>query len=399
MKRLLTALLLVAVLAGTAAAAVAKPERVLAVEWQAGGGKLRWVSPTTMRPVGAAALNVGGAPAGILATSPDGALAAIGGGENGRLRFVRLDGLRPAGLMWLGGASAFKGIWSAPDRLVVLVGGETAEVVVVDPAARRVLHREPLPGLALGVVRAGNRLLTLLAPRGRIGTAQLVVDRGRRNGAHGGPGRDLRGICAAGRGRSGGPPGLARPRRERLAGGRGRRRPPGRGPARDDGRDQRGRSSAARPRRRRSSSTAGIGRAVWLRGDTVAFWGSTMGPEGPSSIGVRLLNVATGTAADARRVRARGGPRRAARFSSTAATSSAAIASTARSGSPSSRARTRATCRRPAAGRTSAAATALASRSSTSRRAGRRPRPHREADHHLRSLDSPDGDGAAGRRG
>ena len=175
MKRLLTGLLLAAVLAGTAAAAAAKPERVLAVEWQAGGGKLRWVSPTTMRPVGSAVLNVGGAPAGIVATSPDGALAAIGGGENGRLRFVRLDDLRPAGLMWLGGASAYKGIWSAPDRLVVLVGGAKAEVVVVDPAARRVLHRESLPGLALGVVRAGNRLLTLLAPRGRIGTAQLVA--------------------------------------------------------------------------------------------------------------------------------------------------------------------------------------------------------------------------------
>src|SRR4249919_368136 len=142
MKRLFTGLLLIAVLAGTAAAGVAKPERVLAVEWQAGGGKLRWVSPTTMRPVGSAVLNVGGAPADILATTPDGALAAIGGGENGRLRFVRLDGLRPAGLMWLGGASAYKGIWSAPDRLVVLVGGEAAEVVVVDPVARRVLHRE-----------------------------------------------------------------------------------------------------------------------------------------------------------------------------------------------------------------------------------------------------------------
>jgi len=123
MKRLLTGLLLVAVLAGTSAAAVTKPERVLAVEWQAGGGKLRWVSPTTMRPVGTTVLNVGGAPADILATSPDGALAAIGGGENGRLRFVRLDGLRPAGLMWLGGASAFKGIWSTPDRLDIFVLG------------------------------------------------------------------------------------------------------------------------------------------------------------------------------------------------------------------------------------------------------------------------------------
>ena len=47
---------------------------------RAGGGKLRWVSPTTMRSVGSAVMNVGGAPADILAMSPDGALAAIGGG-------------------------------------------------------------------------------------------------------------------------------------------------------------------------------------------------------------------------------------------------------------------------------------------------------------------------------
>ena len=53
MRRLLTGLLLAAALAGTAAAA--QPARVLAVEWEAGGGKLRWVSPTTLRPVGPAA--------------------------------------------------------------------------------------------------------------------------------------------------------------------------------------------------------------------------------------------------------------------------------------------------------------------------------------------------------
>ena len=309
MKRLLTGLLLVAVLAGTAAAGVAKPERVLAVEWQAGGGKLRWVSPTTMRPVGSAVLNVGGAPADILATSPDGALAAIGGGENGRLRFVRLDGLRPAGLMWLGGASAFKGIWSAPDRLVVLVGGETAEVVVVDPAARRVLHREPLPGLALGVVRAGNRLLTLLAPRGRVRHGATRRRRGRRNGAHGGPGRDRRGICAAGRGRSGGPSGVARPRRERLAGGRGRRRPFGRDPARDDGRDREAdrqphdpEGSEARPR---LASVRGL-----------APWGHDRALGLDAGAGRTELDRRPAperrdrNGADAGRVRARGGPRR-----------------------------------------------------------------------------------------
>lgn len=293
MKRLLTGLLLIAVLAGTPAAAVAKTERVLAVEWQAGGGKLRWVSPTTMRPVGRAVLNVGGAPAGILATSPDGALAAIGGGENGRLRFVRLDDLRTAGLMWLGGGSAFKGIWSAPDRLVVLVGGATAEVVVVDPAARRVVHREPLPGIALGVLRAGNRLLTLLAPRGQIGTAQLVAidaDGTVRTVA-------LDGISV----------GFAPPT---TAGAAGRQASPGL--AADGSRavvvgvDRLAdvqletmtvtvRPIVSRTTQKTTKLVHGWQRsAVWLRGDTVATWGSTMGAEGQSSIGVRLLNVATG---------------------------------------------------------------------------------------------------------
>ena len=293
MKRLLPGLLLVAVLTGTAAAA-AKPERVLAVEWQAGGGTLRWVSPTTMRPVGPAVLNVGGAPADVVATSPDRALAALGGGENGRLRFVRLDGLRPAGLMWLGGASAFKGIWPAPDRLVVLVGGETAEMVVVDPVSRRVLRREPLPGFALGVVRAGSRLVALIAPRGRISTAQLVVidpDGRVRTAA-------LDGISA----------GFAPPA---TAGAAGRQASPGlaangsRAVVVDVDRVAEvqletmavsDKPLVSRRTQKAAKLVHGWHRsAVWLRGDTVAYWGSTMGPEGPGSIGVRLLNVATGT--------------------------------------------------------------------------------------------------------
>jgi hypothetical protein len=294
MKRLLTGLLLIAVLAGTAAAGVAKPERVLAVEWQAGGGKLRWVSPTTMRPVGSAVLNVGGAPADILAISPDGALAAIGGGEDGRLRFVRLDGLRPAGLMWLGGASAFKGIWSAPDRLVVLVGGETAEVVVVDPAAGRVLHREPLPGLALGVVRAGNRLLTLLAPRGRVGTVQLVAveaDGTVRTVALDGIAAGFAPPAAAGAaGRQALPALAANGSRavvvgvDRLA------------EVQLETLTVTGRPIVNRTIQKAAKLVHGWHRsAVWLRGDTIALWGSTLGSEGASSIGVRLLNVATGT--------------------------------------------------------------------------------------------------------
>lgn len=174
MGRLLTGLVLAAALVGTAGAA--QPERVLAVEWGAGGGDLRWVSPTTLQPVGPAVLDVGGAPARIIALAPGGAVAAIGGGAEGRLRFVRLDGLRRQGrVMWLGTGSVFKGVWASPRRLVVLLGGARPQVVTVDPTARKVLRREELAGTTMEAVRAGKRLLSLLAPRDRIGPVQLAI--------------------------------------------------------------------------------------------------------------------------------------------------------------------------------------------------------------------------------
>jgi hypothetical protein len=291
MRRLLTGLLLAAALAGTAAAA--QPARVLAVEWEAGGGKLRWVSPTTLRPVGPAALNVGGAPANIVAVSPDRTLAAIGGGERGRLRFVRLNGLRPAGLMWLGGGSIYEGTWAAPDRLVVLIGGVQPEVVVVDPASRKILRRERLSGLALGVERAGDRLLTLLAPRARIGPAALaVIDAD-------GTVRTvpLTGIQA----------GFARPTPEAA----GRQASPA--VVADGSRavvlgvDRlvevnletlavRNQALIARSTQRVSKVINGWGRSgVWLRGSTIAYTGwTTADTERPRSIGVLLLDVLTG---------------------------------------------------------------------------------------------------------
>ncbi len=173
MRRVLTGLLLAAMLVGTAAAA--QPARVLAVEWEAGGGKLRWVSPTTLRPVGPAVLNVGGGPADIVALSPDRTVAAVGGGVEGRLRIVRLSPLRQEGLLWLRGRTVLKGIWSSPRRLVVLLGNAPPEVVVVDPSTRRVVRRQQLSGVAAGAVRAGDRLLTLLTPQGRIGPVRLAV--------------------------------------------------------------------------------------------------------------------------------------------------------------------------------------------------------------------------------
>jgi hypothetical protein len=173
MRRLLTGLFLAAVLVGTAGAA--QPERVLAVEWQAGGGTLRWVSPTTLRPVGPAMLNVGGAPANVAAVSPNGAVAALGGGADGRLRFVRLGSLRQEGLLSLGEGSVFRGVWATPRRLVLLLGGARPQVVTIDPTVRKVLRREQLAGTVMRATAADGRVLTLLAQTSGVGPVQLAV--------------------------------------------------------------------------------------------------------------------------------------------------------------------------------------------------------------------------------
>ena len=173
MKRLVPALLIAAVVAGAAGAA--EPNRVLAIEWEAGGGKLRWVSATTLRPAGPRSLNVGGAPFGLRAVSPDGRQAVLGGGTGGRLRLVELGTLRGTGLLRLGGYSVSGALWPARDRVVVLSSGREAEVVVVDPLTRRVLSRTPLPGASGGVVKAGGRLVILLTPPETIGQAHLAI--------------------------------------------------------------------------------------------------------------------------------------------------------------------------------------------------------------------------------
>ena len=176
----------------------------------------------------------------------------------------------------------------------MLVGGETAEVVIVDPVARRVLHREPLPGVALGAVRAGNRLLTLLAPRGRIGTAQLVsieADGRVRTAALDGISVGFAPPAAAGAAGRQASPGLAANGSRAVVVGVDRL-----AEVQLETMAVTGRPLVSRTTQRAAKLVHGWHRsAVWLRGDTIAFWGSTMGPEGPGSIGVRLLNVATGT--------------------------------------------------------------------------------------------------------
>lgn len=294
MRRLLTGLLLAAALAGTATAA--QPERVLAVEWgwEGGGGDLRWVSPTTLRPVGSAVLDIGGAPASVAAVSPNGAVVAIGGGAEGRLRFVRLAGLRQQGrIMWLGSGSVFKGVWASPRRLVVLLGGARPQAVTVDPAARKVLRREELAGTTMGAVRAGSRVLSLLVPRDRIGPVQLAIvgaDGSVRTVAIPGISAGATAPASADDVARFASPGLAAEGSRAVVLGR------------ESLVEVDLETLAVRERRLDTRTTAGAqkriegwGRdAVWLEGDSIAYAGWSAAGDKQTTIGVHVADVGTG---------------------------------------------------------------------------------------------------------
>jgi hypothetical protein len=174
-RTLLTALLAAATLAGVAGAGGARDGHVLAVEWVAGGGQLRWVSARTLDPVGSQTGNVGGAPAIVAARSPDGSALAIGGGDGGRLRIVDLQSLRTIALIRLGGGFVSHAIWRTANRMHVLHPGVPNQVVTLDPEAGRILERRTFDGAVLDSLPAGKRVVALVAPSGSIGPAHLAV--------------------------------------------------------------------------------------------------------------------------------------------------------------------------------------------------------------------------------
>ena len=160
-------------LAGVAGATPTRPV-VLGISWE-GVGKLAWFDARTLAPVGRR-VNIGPPPTGVVARSPDGRTIALGSGTAAALRFIDIRAMRATGRLVVPGAgSLLYGIWPRPDRLVALLGGEVAEVLVIDPRARRVLERRPLAGQLSGLAPAGRRIVALLAPKGTIGQAQLAV--------------------------------------------------------------------------------------------------------------------------------------------------------------------------------------------------------------------------------
>ena len=158
------------------------PPPVLGVSYRSPRGMLAWFDPLTLRILPGRKAPLGGH-LGSWAFSADRALLAIArcAGEWERkpgIRFVDARAMRVLGDLRLspvqGCADALT--WVRPDRLLVVVRTPSeAELVVVDPGARRVLRREALPDGPSAIGRTRDGLVLLLGNVGSIGPARLAI--------------------------------------------------------------------------------------------------------------------------------------------------------------------------------------------------------------------------------
>jgi hypothetical protein len=177
MKRLLSLLapvLVVAVATGATARSSATAARapLLATQDDQSSSRLFYVDPISLEPIGAASLPLD-FHWGTTARSPDGSLLTLSRNDGAELRFVRLPDLRFAGSMTvLGGQFVDLVAWRSPRPLLALVG---STVAAVDPTARKVLWRRPIPGSILSAQPAPGGVVILAAPADKIGSARIAM--------------------------------------------------------------------------------------------------------------------------------------------------------------------------------------------------------------------------------
>jgi hypothetical protein len=160
---------------------------VLGISYRSPRGALAWFDPLTLK-----ALPGRNAPLdghwGSWAFSADRGVLAIGNcadTESREIRFVNARTMRfLADLRLSLSAECVSSLtWLRPRRLLAVIqAADDASVVLVDPVARRVLRREPLPdGGSVATGRTHDELVLLLAASAEIGRARVVVadDRGR----------------------------------------------------------------------------------------------------------------------------------------------------------------------------------------------------------------------------
>jgi hypothetical protein len=169
--------LLAALGAAAAFAAGSAPgPRVLGVDYVR--DRLAWFDPATLRPLAG-----GDAPLArhrcSWSFSPQHALLALGacGTGSSGLRFVDVRTMRVTGTMPIQLAGHLGAVsWVRPNRvLATLTLEDRTDLLVIDPVARRVLRRVPLPFGVWGVHRLGDRVVFLLASQRGFAPARVAV--------------------------------------------------------------------------------------------------------------------------------------------------------------------------------------------------------------------------------
>jgi hypothetical protein len=167
-------------------AADSTPETLLALPW---GPRFTWANRAgRVARLDARSLEVTGTPVPLRryvsfgwSFSPDQARLVFGGFRP-VLRFVDPRRVRGLGDLELGGrGSVVTTAWPTPRRVLAVVQQRpgTLRLVLVDPAARRVLARRPLAPRSEVIDSASSPygLALLLAPPGSVGAARVVVAR------------------------------------------------------------------------------------------------------------------------------------------------------------------------------------------------------------------------------
>ncbi len=166
---------------GPARTAKTPLQPVLGISYRTFGGALAWFEPGTLRMLPGRKAPLGGY-LGNWAFSADRAVLAIAscdeGAEVPAIRFVNARTMRVQGDLRL---SQYRGCassltWLRPDRLLAVVtAAGYPDLVVVDPLARRVLRREPLPAEPWATARTQDELVLMLGTYGAFAPARVAV--------------------------------------------------------------------------------------------------------------------------------------------------------------------------------------------------------------------------------
>jgi hypothetical protein len=148
------------------------------------GRVLVQLDPRSLRPLPGRRLVLTDTVAGY-AWSPDRSTLVLGDNDQDALYLVDARRMRALGKVWLDAPNAPQWFgWLGPRRLLAVVdqplGDPAAElgdaaVVLVDPLAGRVLHRQNLHSRVHTVVSLGDQVVLLTTPVDGIGTASLAV--------------------------------------------------------------------------------------------------------------------------------------------------------------------------------------------------------------------------------